>query len=65
MVVALQGVGNAAVATYTASRSLWGWCVSPLRKVHAPWGMQCPPLLAIKRGAVHEVLACRRDPQKA
>ena len=50
MVVALQGVSDVAVATYTTSRSLWGQCVSPLRKVHAPWGMQCPPLLARRRG---------------
>ena len=40
--LALQGVGDAAVAMYAATRSLWGPFVGPLSKVHAPWGMQHP-----------------------
>ena len=65
MVVALQGVSNAAVATYAATRSLWGQFVGPLSKVHAPWDMQHPPPLARKRGAMREVLARGREPQQA
>ena len=65
MVVALQGVGNEAVVMYTTTRSLWGQFVGPLSKVHAPWGMQHPPPLARKRGAMCEVLGCGREPQQA
>ena len=65
LVVALQGVGNAAVAMYAATRSLWEPFAGPLSKVQAPRGMQHPPPLARKRGATREVLACGREPQQA
>ena len=65
MVVALQGVGDVAVATYATTRSLWGPFVGLPSKVHAPWGMQHPPPLARKRGATPEVLVCGREPQQA
>ena len=65
LVVALQGVGDAAVATYATTRSLWGLFAGPLSKVQAPQGMQHPPPLARKRGATCEVLACGREPQQA
>ena len=65
LVVALQGVSDMAVVMYTATRSLWGPFVGPLSKVHAPWGMQHPPPLARKRGAMCEVLAHGMEPQQA
>ena len=65
MVVAPQGVSDVAVAMYAASRTLWGPFADPLSKVHAPWGMQHPPPLARKRGAMSEVLVCGREPQQA
>ena len=36
LVVALQGVSDAVVAMYAATRSLWGQFVGPLSKLHAP-----------------------------
>ena len=65
MVVALQGVGDVAAVTYATTRSLWGLFVGPPSKVHAPWGMQHPPPLARKRGAMREVLVHGWEPQQA
>ena len=64
LVVAPQGVGDAAVAMYAAGQSLWGPFAGPPGKVHAPWGMQHPPPLARKRVAACEVLACGREPSR-
>ena len=43
MVVAPQGVGDAAVVMYTAGRSLWGPFAGPPSKVHAPWACSTLP----------------------
>ena len=43
-------VSDMAVATYAATRSLWGLFVGPLSKVHAPWGMQHPSPWQEKEG---------------